>query len=143
MLHVFATTELHSRFFISSGENPCDNNNGECSDICHKGPDGAECSCSDEDNYVLANNDKMCVAKNHQCTPDLFVCRNGNCIRHQLLCDLDDDCQDNTDEDSRMCGKYKITDISLYIQETFLQTTELNKFSFIFFSNNCHIFFIL
>ena len=54
---------------------------------------------------VLSNNGKSCVPSDHNCTTDQFVCDNGRCIGERWVCDLDDDCQDNSDEDPRMCGK--------------------------------------
>ena len=33
------------------------------------------------------------------CGPHQFQCRNGHCINADWLCDLDDDCGDNSDEE--------------------------------------------
>ena len=91
-----------------TGANPCDNNNGGCSDVCHAGPDGTtQCQCPDGSGTKLTanNGDRMCVPFPNACSPEQFVCRNGNCVHKNTVCDTDDDCGDGTDEDSTYCGK--------------------------------------
>ena len=68
------------------GDDPCANNNGGCSDICHPGPGGtAECSCPDFSGTKIGNNDKMCIPINNNCTQDQFICRYF--VWH-VICDL-------------------------------------------------------
>lgn len=45
------------------------------------------------------------LATNKSCDPRYFTCRNGNCIQREWLCDGDDDCFDESDEDVTLCGK--------------------------------------
>ena len=67
-----------------------------------------ECSCPDGNTLTLANNGKTCVVSNHSCSESEFVCQNGQCLQKRWVCDLDDDCSDNSDEDKNMCGWYII-----------------------------------
>lgn len=39
------------------------------------------------------------------CRPDEFVCNNTLCKLHSWVCDGEDDCGDNSDEDVELCGK--------------------------------------
>lgn len=41
------------------------------------------------------------------CRPDEFVCNNTLCKLRVCLCDGEDDCGDNSDEDPDMCGALK------------------------------------
>lgn len=43
------------------------------------------------------------IAVNHTCLPDRFRCSNSKCIPVVLLCDGNDDCGDNSDENKRNC----------------------------------------
>ena len=52
----------------------------------------------------VGNDGRTCVPLNHTCSPVEFVCRNGRCLADTLVCDLDDDCEDGTDEDPRLCA---------------------------------------
>lgn len=39
------------------------------------------------------------------CRPDEFICNNTLCKLHVWVCDGEDDCGDNSDEDPEMCGR--------------------------------------
>ena len=116
VLTYFFTTKQHLKgeqmgefhvFFHILGTNPCQRNNGGCSHICHPAPgDAVQCSCPAGQNLKIGNGGKMCVPANHNCTEEQFVCQNGVCKMPQWICDLDDDCGDNSDEDPTMCGKF-------------------------------------
>jgi low density lipoprotein-related protein 2 len=84
----------------------CKVNNGGCADSCHPGPGGtAICRCADS--KVSVNEGKMCVGSNvTACDGDKFTCGNGKCISRLWACDGDDDCGDNTDEDSTYCSQH-------------------------------------
>lgn len=40
----------------------------------------------------------------HTCEANSFQCHTGHCIPQRWMCDGDDDCQDDSDEDPRYCG---------------------------------------
>lgn len=86
--------------------NPCDNNNGGCSHICHMASQGAavECSCPDTMNLHIGNGGKMCVPNANNCSVDHFVCSNGQCIWSRYVCDMDNDCGDGSDESATLCA---------------------------------------
>lgn len=44
------------------------------------------------------------------CRPDEFVCNNTLCKLHSWVCDGEDDCGDNSDEDAELCGKKSDSD---------------------------------
>lgn len=47
----------------------------------------------------------LCVNKSAVCQRRQFACLNGNCVLDMQVCDKENDCGDNTDESSALCGK--------------------------------------
>lgn len=45
------------------------------------------------------------------CRHDEFICNNTLCKLHSWVCDGEDDCGDNSDEDADMCGKNRICNL--------------------------------
>jgi hypothetical protein len=43
---------------------------------------------------------------NRPCTSSEFTCNRGSCVDKDRLCDLVDDCGDNSDETLPMCSSY-------------------------------------
>ena len=99
-------SSVHICFLNFTGNvNPCEKFNGGCSHSCHPAPGGGlECACDDDSDLKIGNDGKICVAKSNNCSSSEFVCRNGRCLIHRWVCDMDDDCQDASDEDPNMCG---------------------------------------
>lgn len=44
------------------------------------------------------------LAEHHQCEPYEWQCANKRCIPESWQCDMEDDCDDNSDEDSSHCA---------------------------------------
>ena len=84
-------------------KNPCQINNGGCAHSCHQAPNSTvECRCNS--GFKLANENRMCVSDTVECDESKFSCGNGKCIPRLWACDGDDDCGDNSDEDSMFCA---------------------------------------
>lgn len=47
------------------------------------------------------------LSTNRKCTTDEFMCANKHCIEKDKLCDFVNDCADNSDETTFICGKWK------------------------------------
>ena len=47
----------------------------------------------------------LCVNKSVVCSELQFACLNGKCVLDMDVCDKENDCGDNSDESSALCGK--------------------------------------
>ncbi|XP_064475155.1 prolow-density lipoprotein receptor-related protein 1-like [Ornithodoros turicata] len=99
------------RFFDTnsqSGSNKCSKNRGGCSQLCLPTPEGRVCACGN--GYELEADRTTCkrsanYTEPSRCRPGEFECKkNQRCIDKRYVCDGDDDCGDNSDEDSSQFG---------------------------------------
>ncbi|XP_069974716.1 sortilin-related receptor isoform X2 [Penaeus vannamei] len=100
------------------GSNACTNNT-ECPYLCMGRPNNQfaclcpqgmkitrnglieTCACPDGSPIL---SDGTCKAEENTCPHNFFKCNSGRCIPKQWVCDSDNDCGDNSDEDGKECG---------------------------------------
>lgn len=92
------------------GKNKCTSN--MCEDLCLAYPERSGSTCACRDGYTLKNDGRTCKVDYKyksplECDPGVFKCTNfPKCIPENLICNGRDDCGDNSDEDSKRCGKF-------------------------------------
>ncbi|XP_042893587.1 sortilin-related receptor-like isoform X2 [Penaeus japonicus] len=101
------------------GTNACTNNT-QCTHLCMGLPNnqfaclcpqgmkinrtGLIETCSCPDGSPISSNGTCKVKENNTCPHNFFTCNSGRCIPKQWVCDSDNDCGDNSDEDGKKCG---------------------------------------
>nr|XP_018901907.1 PREDICTED: prolow-density lipoprotein receptor-related protein 1 [Bemisia tabaci] len=75
----------------------------KCEQLCLVTPGDPICACK-EGSASPSNNNTSCqkefnVTASSDCGPNLFQCRNLDCLKKEFVCDGDDDCGDGSDED--------------------------------------------
>ncbi|CAL4119324.1 unnamed protein product, partial [Meganyctiphanes norvegica] len=89
--------------------NNCTNNDFKCFDLCLATPEGPHCDCP-TGFQIGGENNNLCdpilnFTQPILCDEDQFQCKkNLRCIDRRYLCDGDNDCLDNSDEDSSPGG---------------------------------------
>ena len=86
-----------------------------CKHLCMRSNDG-NFNCWCPNNLVLLNNRRCACPSGTKlnflkqtceeitCFSNYFKCKNGNCVPKTWVCDGDDECKDNSDEDKEVCG---------------------------------------
>ncbi|KAK7069706.1 Low-density lipoprotein receptor-related protein 1B, partial [Halocaridina rubra] len=87
-----------------SDSNECTNGSLQCQDVCLATPNGPLCACAMGFEVDIQNAHMCSPIKNFTqpslCSKDQFQCqKNLRCIDKRYLCDGDNDCLDNSDED--------------------------------------------
>ena len=89
-------------FIISSGTiSPCLHGGG-CSHFCEVQAGTRVCSCPAG---LVLKDGFQCVSKSAICRGRQFACSNGKCLLDSLVCNKENDCGDNSDELTALCGK--------------------------------------
>lgn len=103
------------------GSNACgERKSPVCSHLCLGRPNNAySCLCPDglkaikngtNEHCVCPDGSKIqddgtCLSEGSTCATNFFKCGNGRCIPRQWVCDIDNDCGDNSDETEKECGR--------------------------------------
>lgn len=55
---------------------------------------------------ITFENCSLPVKRDDKCSSKEFTCKNSRCVSRYFVCDQQDDCGDNSDEDANLCAKY-------------------------------------